>query len=421
MQNRIGATAQPRRRNGEGRKGLQVMEGLILALNAGSSSLKFGLFETGTLRRSASGGFADVHGTPRFTIKNENAALVVDRLMSQEKPPVETLLDELFKCLDPWLSEKPLVAVGHRIVHGGSRFVAPIGISELVLRELDALVPMAPLHQPACLEPVRALMRSHPALPQVGCFDTAFHHALTPPVSRYALPREFEESGIRRYGFHGLSYEFVAKRLGEISPEAVGKRTVVAHLGSGCSLCAMREGKSMDTSMGFTALDGLMMATRSGAIDPGIILYLQQVRGMTVKELEGVLYHRSGLLGVSGLSGDVRDLLDDGHPHAAEAIDLFTFRIAREIAAMANTLQGLDVLVFTGGIGEHAWQIREAVCDRLLWLGVGLDKTANHAGKEQIANRRSAVDIHVIATDEELTIARQMASVIPDLSGHAFS
>lgn len=385
----------------------------ILALNAGSSSLKFGLFEAGTLRRALSGGFEDVHGTPRLIAKDENGALVADRSVLQEKPQVETLLDELFYYLDPWLAEMPLVAVGHRIVHGGSQFVAPVRLSEEILRKLDALTPIAPLHQPACLEPVRVLSRSHFGLPQVGCFDTAFHHTLAPPASRYALPREFEEHGIRRYGFHGLSYEFIAGRLREISLKAFGKRTVVAHLGSGCSLCAMREGKSLDTSMGFTALDGLMMATRPGAIDPGIILYLQQVRGMTAKEVEDVLYHRSGLLGVSGLSGDVRELLASEHPSAAEALDLFTFRIAREIAAMANTLQGLEVLVFTGGIGEHAWQIRAAVCERLRWLGVELDGASNRSGKERIAGRQGTVEIYVIATDEELTIARQVSAIIP--------
>jgi acetate kinase len=384
----------------------------ILALNAGSSSLKFGLFETGTLRRIVSGGFEDVHGTPRLAAKDENGALVAERAVSQEKPPLKTLLAELFDCLEPWLEDMPLAAVGHRIVHGGGRFVAPLDLSEAVVRELDTLAPIAPLHQPACLEPVRTLMRSHPGLRQVGCFDTAFHHSLAPPTSRYALPREFEEQGIRRYGFHGLSYEFIAGRLREISPEAFGKRTVVAHLGSGCSLCAMRRGKSLDTSMGFTALDGLMMATRPGAIDPGIILYLQQVRGMPVKDVEDVLYHRSGLLGVSGLSGDIRDLLASDDPRAAEALDLFTFRIAREIAAMANTLQGLDVLVFTGGIGEHAWQIRAAVCERLRWLGLRLSKNANRSKKERIAARKSAVEIYVIATDEEVTIARQVSSII---------
>jgi acetate kinase len=389
------------------------MAGSILALNAGSSSLKFGLFESGTLRRMVSGGFERVHDMPRLAVKDGNGALVADRSIRQKKPPVETLLGALFECLEPWLAGTPLAAVGHRIVHGGSRFVAPVSLSEAVVRELDALTPIAPLHQPACLEPVRALMRSHPGLPQAGCFDTAFHRTLAPPVSRYALPRAFEEQGIRRYGFHGLSYEFIAGRLQEISPNAFGKRTVVAHLGSGCSLCAMREGKSLDTTMGFTALDGLMMATRPGAIDPGIILYLQQVRGMPAKDVEDLLYHRSGLLGVSGLSGDVRDLLANEHPHAAEALDLFTFRIAREIAAMANTLQGLDVLVFTGGVGEHAWQVRAAVCERLRWLGVRLDANANGSGNEQIGDRQGAVEIHVIATDEELTIARQVSAVIP--------
>ncbi|MBN9245656.1 MAG: acetate/propionate family kinase [Mesorhizobium sp.] len=388
------------------------MAGSILALNAGSSSLKFGLFEAGTLRRMVAGGFEDSHGTPRLTARDQNGALVADRSVPQENPPVETLLRKLFGCLETWLADMPLAAVGHRIVHGGSRFVAPVNLSEAVVRDLDELTPIAPLHQPACLEPVKILMRSRPGLPQVGCFDTAFHHTLKPPASRYALPRAFEEQGVRRYGFHGLSYEFIAGRLQEISPESFGKRTVVAHLGSGCSLCAMRAGKSLDTTMGFTALDGLMMATRPGAIDPGIIPYLQQVRGMSFKEIEDILYHRSGLLGVSGLSGDVRDLLASEHPHAQEALDLFTFRIAREIAAMTNTLQGLDVLVFTGGIGEHAWQVRETVCERLRWLGVKLDRSANLSGKERIADRQSVVEIHVITTDEELTIARQVSRVI---------
>lgn len=384
----------------------------ILTLNAGSSSLKFGLFDIGTQRRFLSGVFDDLHGTPHFAARDEAGTPIADRSVAQEKPPIEALLGELFDWLEPWLADMPLAAVGHRIVHGGGRFVAPVLLSEEVVRDLDALTSIAPLHQPACLAPVRALMHSHPGLKQVGCFDTAFHHTLAPPASRYALPREFEEQGIRRYGFHGLSYEFVAGRLREISPEAFGKRAVVAHLGSGCSLCAMREGKSMDTSMGFTALDGLMMATRPGALDPGIILYLQQVHGMSPKDVEDLLYHRSGLLGVSGLSGDVRDLLASDHPHAAEALNLFTFRIAREIAAIANTLQGLEVLVFTGGVGEHAWQIRAAVCERLRWLGVRLDGDLNRSGKGSIGSLQSGVEIYVIPTNEELSIARQVAAVV---------
>lgn len=384
----------------------------ILTLNAGSSSLKFGLFDIGTQRRFLSGVFDDLHGTPHFAARDEAGTPIADRSVAQEKPPIEALLGELFDWLEPWLADMPLAAVGHRIVHGGGRFVAPVLLSEEVVRDLDALTSIAPLHQPACLAPVRALMHSHTGLKQVGCFDTAFHHTLAPPASRYALPREFEEQGIRRYGFHGLSYEFIAGRLREISPEAFGKRAVVAHLGSGCSLCAMQEGKSVDTSMGFTALDGLMMATRPGALDPGIILYLQQVRGMSARDVEDLLYHRSGLLGVSGLSGDVRDLLASDNPHAAEALDLFTFRIAREIAAMANTLQGLEVLVFTGGVGEHAWKIRAAVCERLRWLGVRLDGDLNRSGKGRIGSLQSGVEIYVIPTNEELSIARQVAAVV---------
>ncbi|TPM29727.1 acetate/propionate family kinase, partial [Mesorhizobium sp. B2-2-2] len=327
--------------------------------------------------------------------------------------PVEVLLRDLFDVLDPYLAQAPLSAVGHRIVHGGERFSAPVLLTGEIVEALDSLTPMAPLHQPAGLAPVRAISKLLPGLPQIGCFDTAFHRTLEPPVNRYALPRKFEESGIRRYGFHGLSYEFVAGQLPALSPGLRGKRCVVAHLGSGCSLCAMREGRSLDTTMGFTALDGLMMATRPGAIDPGVLLYLQQARGMSVKELETLLYHKSGLLGVSGVSADVRTLLGSKDPRAAEAIDLFTFRIAREIGAMGATLQGFEALVFTGGIGEHSWQIREAVCERLRWLDVLLDANANRSGKGRITGEGSAVEVYAIATNEELIIARQVLATVP--------
>ncbi|MBZ9872827.1 acetate/propionate family kinase, partial [Mesorhizobium sp. BR1-1-9] len=323
------------------------------------------------------------------------------------------LLRDLFDVLDPYLAQAPLSAVGHRIVHGGERFSAPVLLTGEIVEALDSLTPMAPLHQPAGLAPVRAISKLLPGLPQIGCFDTAFHRTLEPPVNRYALPRKFEESGIRRYGFHGLSYEFVAGQLQALSPGLRGKRCVVAHLGSGCSLCAMREGRSLDTTMGFTALDGLMMATRPGAIDPGVLLYLQQARGMSVKELETLLYHKSGLLGVSGVSADVRTLLGSKDPRAAEAIDLFTFRIAREIGAMGATLQGFEALVFTGGIGEHSWQIREAVCERLRWLDVLLDANANQSGKGRITGEGSAVEVYAITTNEELIIARQVLATVP--------
>ncbi|WP_404925291.1 acetate/propionate family kinase [Mesorhizobium sp. ORM16] len=392
------------------------MTSAILALNAGSSSLKFGLFEAGSQEGpvlTVSGAFEDLDDEPSLVAKDASGKSIFKRAVKPASPPVEVLLRDLFDVLDPYLAQAPLSAVGHRIVHGGKRFSTPVLLTGEIVEALDALTPMAPLHQPAGLAPVRAISKLLPDLPQIGCFDTAFHRTLEPPVNRYALPREFEESGIRRYGFHGLSYEFVAGQLQALSPGLRGKRCVVAHLGSGCSLCAMREGRSLDTTMGFTALDGLMMATRPGAIDPGVLLYLQQARGMSVKELETLLYHKSGLLGVSGVSADVRTLLGSKDPRAAEAIDLFTFRIAREIAAMGATLQGIEALVFTGGIGEHSWQIREAVCERLRWLDVLLDANANRSGKGRITGEGSAVEVYAIAANEELIIARQVLATVP--------
>ncbi|TPN62946.1 acetate/propionate family kinase [Mesorhizobium sp. B1-1-1] len=392
------------------------MTSAILALNAGSSSLKFGLFKAGSQEGPVlrlSGAFEGLDDEPSLVAKDASGKSIFKRAVKPASPPVEVLLRDLFDVLDPYLAQAPLSAVGHRIVHGGKRFSTPVLLTGEIVEALDALTPMAPLHQPAGLAPVRAISKLLPGLPQIGCFDTAFHRTLEPPVNRYALPREFEESGIRRYGFHGLSYEFVAGQLQALSPGLRGKRCVVAHLGSGCSLCAMREGRSLDTTMGFTALDGLMMATRPGAIDPGVLLYLQQARGMSVKELETLLYHKSGLLGVSGVSADVRTLLGSKDPRAAEAIDLFTFRIAREIAAMGATLQGIEALVFTGGIGEHSWQIREAVCERLRWLDVLLDANANRSGKGRITGEGSAVDVYAIATNEELIIARQVLATVP--------
>ncbi|TPJ59763.1 acetate/propionate family kinase [Mesorhizobium sp. B2-6-1] len=392
------------------------MTSAILALNAGSSSLKFGLFEAGSQEGpvlTVSGACEDLDDEPSLVAKDASGKSIFKRAVKPASPPVEVLLRDLFDVLDPYLAQAPLSAVGHRIVHGGKRFSTPVLLTGEIVAALDTLTPMAPLHQPAGLAPVRAISKLLPGLPQIGCFDTAFHRTLEPPVNRYALPREFEESGIRRYGFHGLSYEFVAGQLQALSPGLRGKRCVVAHLGSGCSLCAMREGRSLDTTMGFTALDGLMMATRPGAIDPGVLLYLQQARGMSVKELETLLYHKSGLLGVSGVSADVRTLLGSKDPRAAEAIDLFTFRIAREIAAMGATLQGIEALVFTGGIGEHSWQIREAVCERLRWLDVLLDANANRSGKGRITGEGSAVDVYAIATNEELIIARQVLATVP--------
>ncbi len=386
------------------------MPDVALALNAGSSSLKFGLFELdGEPIELARGTLAIGDKPPRMVAKNPSGSVIADR---QWAPGKDAALRGLLAWVEGQFPPGALVAIGHRIVHGGRDFVEPVRLDDSVIEALDALTPLAPLHQPGSLAPVRALNSLRPGLVQIGCFDTAFHHALAPPVSRFAIPRAYEAKGVRRYGFHGLSYAFIAQRLTEIAPDLAEKRIVVAHLGSGASLCAMQHGRSVDTTMGFTALDGLMMGTRCGAIDPGILLYLLQHERLSVDALEHLLYHQSGLLGVSGISADLHVLSDSGAPEAAEAIDLFCFYVAREIAAMANSLAGLDCLVFTGGIGEHSPQVRAAVCNRLKWLGADLDAAANDAAAEQIGTAGSGVDIRVIPTDEELTIARQTGTVL---------
>jgi acetate kinase len=336
--------------------------------------------------------------------------LVLDRNWPEPRKQ-EDILDDILGWTDQNAGSGGLAAIGHRIVHGGSHFAAPVRLTHKTIDELARLTPMAPLHQEACLAPARTLLSLRPDVMQVGCFDTAFHAALEPPVSRFAIPRSYEEGGIRRYGFHGLSYEFIAGRLREISPALPAKRTVVAHLGSGASLCAMRGGRSVDTTMGFTPLDGVMMGTRCGTIDPGILIYLLRERGLSVQELEQMLYHKSGLLGVSGISSDMRRLLSSSDPRAAEAIDLFALEVAKAVCAMALTLQGLECLVFTGGIGEHAAKVRALVCDRLRWLGVELDARANDDGG-LVSLDSGSVEIRVIPTSEETTIARHVLAMV---------
>jgi acetate kinase len=387
----------------------------ILALNAGSSSIKFALYEiggTGEPEPLAKGQIAGLDAQRLFTAEDSSGAKLADRRLAPGDGAHDAVLGELIDWVEAYLAGRSLAAAGHRIVHGGLDFVSPVRITPDVIRALDQLTPLAPLHQPLSLAPIRALAALRPDLPQVACFDTAFHHDLQPPVRSFALPAAYEASGIRRYGFHGISYEFIAGRLREISPALAVQRVVVAHLGSGCSLCAMRDGKSLDTTMGFTALDGLMMGTRCGAIDPGILLYLMQARGMSVASLEHLLYHESGLLGVSGISADMQTLLASDDPRAAEAVELFVFRISREIAAMANTLGGLDCIVFTGGIGEHAGQVRAQVCDRLAWLGVEIDRASNDMGADLVSSEHSRIGVRVIATNEEMTIARHTLGLI---------
>jgi acetate kinase len=387
------------------------MPDAILVLNAGSSTLKFGLFDL--LPHGPQllcKGLLDEHDAePRLTIKDSDGQILFDK-HQPDRSDEAGLLDDILSWVDGYLASDELVAIGHRIVHGGPDFVAPVLIDDDTLAALEALTPLAPLHQPRCLAPIRPIMALRPELPQIACFDTAFHHDLGPLARRFAIPRRFDAMGVRRYGFHGLSYQFIAHRLADMS--LASKRTVVAHLGSGSSLCALRDGASVDTTMGLTALDGLVMGTRCGAIDPGVLLYLQRAHGLSADEIEHMLYNESGLLGVSGLSADMRVLVGSDRPHAIEAVALFVERAAKEIAAMAVSLDGLECLVFTGGIGEHSAEIRDRICTRLGWLGVSIDQAANTQASERIAATGSKVDMRIIPTSEETTIARACASLL---------
>lgn len=390
------------------------MPDTVLVLNSGSSSIKFGLFEisAGDPNLLCKGLLDEHEARPRLVVKSPAGEDLFETRRDAADANGGHLFADVLAFIEDRFGEHSLSAAGHRIVHGGPDHSGPAVVTDEVVAKLEALTPLAPLHQPRSLAPIRALAAIRPALTQIACFDTAFHHSMLPPASRFAIPRRYEERGVRRYGFHGLSFEYVAGRLAEIAPQLVAKRTVIAHLGNGASLCALRDGRSVDTTMGLTPLDGLVMGTRSGTIDPGVLLYLQQHEKMSAEEIQHLLYHESGLLGVSGLSADMRTLLASGEIAAQEAVDLFTFRAAQEIAMMAATLEGLDCLVFTGGIGEHAKEVRSAIGARLGWLGVRIDAAANEAARERISGGDSAVDVRVIPTNEELTIARHCAAVI---------
>lgn len=381
----------------------------ILTLNAGSSSIKFALYEmaaAASARRLSHGQIEGIGSAPHFVARAPDGSLLTERHWpARTELRHEGLLTPLLEWVTSHLGTQSLVAVGHRIVHGGDAYDRPVLLSADVMADLTRLTPLAPLHQPHNLAAARVVARLRPELPQVACFDTAFHHGMAPTVTRLALPRKYAAEGVRRYGFHGLSYESIAARLREQVPALAAGRVIAAHLGNGASLCAMCDGRSVDTTMGFTALDGLVMGTRCGNLDPGAVLYLQQVHKLTAAEVEHMLYHDSGLLGVSGISNDMRMLLDSSDVHAQEAIDLFVFRIVREIGALTATLGGLDGLVFSAGIGEHAASIRAAVCARLAWLGVECDAAANADDAALISTPRSRVQVRVVATDEEAMIA----------------
>jgi acetate kinase len=384
---------------------------VILALNAGSSSIKFSLFSAASgFTRICEGAIEGLGDAARFTAKDSKGAVLVDRPLTAASTH-EDSLKTLFSWFETQFGKEKLHAAGHRIVHGGARYIEPVVIDPRVLRDLHDLIPLAPLHQPHGLAGIEAVAKLDRNLPQIACFDTAFHHTESSVATAFALPRDLTDEGIRRYGFHGLSYEFIASMLPQIlGPDTAERRIVVAHLGSGASLCAMRARKSVATTMSFSTLDGLMMGRRSGAIDPGVILYLLQHEKMTAEAVSDLLYNRSGLLGVSGISDDMRVLLASDDENAKAAIDLFVYRISREIGSLAAALGGLDALVFTGGIGEHAAEIRRRICEDAAWLGVELDEEANAAGGPCIS--RSKVSAWIVPTDEDLMIARHTVSLV---------
>ncbi|PNG24333.1 acetate/propionate family kinase [Methylocella silvestris] len=389
------------------------MKGSILTLNAGSSSLKFAVFDGATLKDMVRGEVENLdEAAPHMIARDAAGAVLTERRWKATAGhPFGDALDNLLAFADARLGRNGLAAAGHRVVDGGADHIVPEPVTPALIAALGALTPLDPLHMPLNLAPIRALAAARPALAQVACFDTAFHHTMPLVATQFALPQELAAQGVRRYGFHGLSYEYIAGCLKQQSPQLACGRVIAAHLGAGASLCALQGGVSIETTTGFSALDGLVMATRCGSLDPGVILYLGR-QGRSFADIEDMLYRRSGLLGASGVSGDVRVLLASDDPHAKQAIELFTYRIACQAGALISALGGLDGLVFTAGIGEHSAPIRAAVCARLGWLGVRLNSAANAANSACISAPDSKVEVRVIVTDEEAVIAHHTQATI---------
>ncbi|HEX2447290.1 MAG TPA: acetate kinase [Methyloceanibacter sp.] len=391
------------------------MSETILVVNAGSSSIKFQLFAIAAgdrLERRLKGQIEGVGVKPHLSAKGIKGETLIDETWpAAEVKTVPVALDKVVAFLRAQIGQLP-TAIGHRVVHGGPDYSEPTVIDEAVLKRLDTYSPLAPLHQPNNLGPIRAVRERQPHMLQVACFDTAFHRGHPEVADRYALPEALYAEGVRRYGFHGLSYEYIAARLPEVAPDIAHGRAVVAHLGSGASMCAVMAGKSVECTLGFTALDGLPMGTRPGQLDPGIVLYLMSEKGMSAKEIERFLYNECGLKGLSGISNDVRDLLTSADPRAKRALDHFVYRIALSAGMLAAALGGIDGFVFTAGIGENSPAIREAVAKRLAWLGLELDLDANAKGGPRISRKGSRVACYVIPTDEELMIAQHTLRVL---------
>jgi acetate kinase len=386
----------------------------ILVLNAGSSSIKLAVFgeRGGELALELRGQVEGLYTMPRFAAHDATGRVVVEKSWGRTDLGHDGAVEYLSDFLQHHLADHRLVGVGHRVVHGGLEFTAPVRVESKTLEALERLIPLAPLHQPHNLSPIAQLLKRAPALPQVACFDTSFHRTNPDVAQRFALPAELHDAGVQRYGFHGLSYEYIACEFPRVNANAASAKTIVLHLGNGSSMCAVEAGRSVATTMGFTPADGLPMGTRCGALDPGVILYLIDERKMDARAIERLLYNESGLLGVSGISSDMRALLASDAASAKLAVDLYVYRIRRELGSLAAALGGLDAIVFTGGVGENAVAIRERVCRDAAWLGVELDGTANARGVPRISVGWSRVSAWVVPTNEELMIARHTQHVL---------
>ena len=385
------------------------MNKIVLTLNAGSSSLKFAAFATangGALNQLASGQIEGIGATPKGAVKaatGEKTNLVFEP--SQGRVDHQAAMGAILGWLRGEGYDSSVAAVGHRVVHGGPDLVKPMLVDADALTKLRRLIPLAPLHQPHNIAGIEAAMTAFPSTPQVACFDTAFHRSHPFVSDTFALPRSYYDEGVRRYGFHGLSYEYIMKTLRSIAPQVAREDVVIAHLGNGASMCAVHDGRSIASTMGFTALDGLPMGTRCGQLDPGVLLYLMAAKKMSADEISDLLYKNSGLKGMSGISQDMRELEASDSPAARDAIAYFVERIRRELAGLAATVDGIEGIVFTGGIGEHSWRVREAVLRGMHWMGAELDAEANRASAQIISSRISRTIVFVIPTDEERMIA----------------
>lgn len=391
------------------------MDDFALVLNAGSSSLKFCVFQRpdGEIwRLEARGQIEGIGTSPRLSVRGASSEKIADEQLAPSILNGRDAIDALAVWLKAKYGGARVLGVGHRVVHGGPRYDRPTIVNPQVLAALHDLIPLAPLHQPYNLLAIEAVAERLPGVPQVACFDTSFHRGHERVAELVPIPREFCKAGVERYGFHGISYEYIASVLPTVAPEIAGGKVIVAHLGSGASLCALKNCKSVDSTMGFTAVDGLCMGTRPGAIDPGVVLYLFQTLGLSAKDVETILYKKSGLLAISEISNDMRDLLGRTEPEAVLAVDYFVYRVTKEIGALAAVLGGLDALVFTAGIGENSAEIRQRICQASGWLGIELNQEANASKATRISNADSKVSVWVIPTNEELMIALHTGTLL---------